>query len=247
MSDPFSPASTPVLRTRQLHVVLGGRQVLHDINLTLHRQEIVTLIGPNGSGKSTLVKALIGAIRPFSGRVDIATSARIGYVPQRLHLDPTLPVSVARFLDLPRRHSRQRVSEALHDAGAGDLRRMAMHHLSGGQFQRVLLARALLMQPDILILDEASQGLDHKGTAAFYEHIDAVRQRYRCAVFMVSHDLHVVMRTANHVVCLNGHICCEGKPERVALSSDYRALFGDHAADSLAFYRHDHEETADVG
>lgn len=241
------PDRDAILNVRHLNVRFGGQHILENINLDLYRQQVVTLIGPNGSGKSTLVKTLIGAVTPTSGQVTIAPQQRIGYVSQRLHLDPTLPMTVKRFINLPRRHPHHTVQKALEDAGAEALIKAAMSELSGGQFQRVLLARALLTRPDILILDEATQGLDHRGTAEFYQHIESVRRSYGCAVLMVSHDLHVVMRTADHVLCLNRVICCEGKPEQVASSPDYQALFGDQTAQTLALYRHQHEEAANAG
>ena len=230
----------PLMQAEQLGVRFGKQRVLDDINLVLERGRIVTLIGPNGSGKSTLVKTLIGAIKPAAGRIVHAPDVRVGYVPQRLHLDPTLPMTVRRFVNLPKRHASHDIAEALEQAGAGHLLNAAMNHLSGGQLQRVLLARALLSRPNLLLLDEATQGLDHRGVADFYQRIEQIRQRSQCAVLMVSHDLHVVMRTADHVICLNGHICCEGQPEKVASSPQYQALFGDQTASTLAFYRHHH-------
>ncbi len=225
----------------KLQVSLGGQTVLEGIDLHIDRGEIVTLVGPNGSGKSTLLRTIIGAVRPASGRLVRQPGLSIGYVPQRLAIDATLPITVTRFLSLPRRHPTQAVQQALEQAGVPGLGRQQVTDLSGGQFQRILLARALLEKPDLLLLDEATQGLDHRGTADFYRQIEAVRRELGCAVLMVSHELHVVMRTADRVVCLNCHICCQGTPEGVVASSAYRALFGPDTGDALAFYHHDHD------
>ncbi|TFH87738.1 metal ABC transporter ATP-binding protein [Billgrantia azerbaijanica] len=229
-----------LLSIDDLHVALGGRIVLEGIDLHIDRGEIVTLIGPNGSGKSTLLRTIIGAVRPAHGRLARQPGLTIGYVPQRLAIDATLPMPVARFLSLPRRRPAHAVHQALARAGVPDLEDRQMAVLSGGQFQRILLARALLEKPDLLLLDEATQGLDHRGTADFYRQIEAVRRELGCAVLMVSHELHVVMRAADRVVCLNGRICCQGALERVVTSPAYRALFGPDTGDALAFYRHDH-------
>jgi zinc transport system ATP-binding protein len=236
---------TRLIETEGLAVRLGGALVLHDVSLSIDRGEIVTIVGPNGSGKSTLLRALIGAVRPGRGRVNRAESLRIGYVPQRLHIDPTLPLTVTRFLNLPRRHPAGDVRAALDRAGLPDLRTRQMTDLSGGQFQRVLLARALLERPDLLILDEATQGLDQPGSAAFYARIEEVRRELGCAVLMVSHELHVVMSASDRVICLNGHVCCEGRPEVVAQADEYRALFGSGTQGALALYRHDHNHAHD--
>ncbi|MDR5866270.1 metal ABC transporter ATP-binding protein [Halomonas koreensis] len=231
----------PLLSIDDLHVALGGRTVLEGIELHLDRGEIVTLVGPNGSGKSTLLRAIIGAVRPAGGRLVRQPGLTIGYVPQRLAIDPTLPMTVTRFLNLPRRHPVQTLRQALERAGVPGLGRQQVTALSGGQFQRILLARALLEQPDLLLLDEATQGLDHRGTADFYRQIANVRRELGCAVLMVSHELHVVMRASDRVVCLNRHVCCQGTPERVLASPAYRALFGPDTVDALAFYRHAHD------
>jgi zinc transport system ATP-binding protein len=218
----------------------GGKIVLNDVDLTIERGEIVTIVGPNGSGKSTLLRGLIGALRPSTGLVTRKKDLKIGYVPQKLEINAALPLTVRRFLDLPNRVTQTDAIAALQTAGVADHANAQMTNLSGGQFQRVLLARALLIKPDVLMLDEATQGLDQPGSAAFYRQIEAVRQDLNCAVIMVSHDLHVVMAASDRVLCLNGHICCQGSPDIVASAPEYRALFGSGTQGALALYRHEH-------
>ncbi|MFV0515552.1 MAG: ATP-binding cassette domain-containing protein [Jhaorihella sp.] len=238
-------SAVPLIAARGLSVRLGGRTVLHDVDAAIWPGEIVTVVGPNGSGKSTFLRALIGAVRPSAGRIERAPGLRIGYVPQKLAIDAALPMTVQRFLGLPRRVGRPEAAAALEKAGAPGLLSRQMADLSGGQFQRVLLARALLDRPDLLLLDEATQGLDQPGSAAFYRRIEAVRAKLGCAVVMVSHDLHVVMAASDRVLCVNGHICCEGAPEIVAGAPEYRALFGTGTRGALALYRHDHAHNHD--
>ncbi|NIZ14312.1 metal ABC transporter ATP-binding protein [Phaeobacter sp. HF9A] len=223
----------------------SGAPVLEHVDFHIDKGEIVTILGPNGSGKSTLLRSIIGALSLSSGSLHRAPGLRIGYVPQKLHIDPTLPLTVRRFLSLPTRISDKEARAALQEAGVPDLGAQQMTQLSGGQFQRVLLARALLRNPDLLILDEATQGLDQNGSAAFYEKIESVRAQVGCAVLMVSHELHVVMAASDRVICLNGHICCEGAPAHVASAPEYRALFGSGTHGTLALYRHEHDHSHD--
>ena len=234
-----------LIRAEGVSVRYRATPVLRGIDFAITRGEIVTVVGPNGSGKSTLLRALLGVLPPSAGRVTRARGLRIGYVPQRLHIDAALPLPVRRFLSLPRRQGASRIAAALARVGVPDVAGQEMGTLSGGQFQRVLLARALLAEPDILVLDEPTQGLDQPGVAAFYRLIEAVRGETGCAVLSVSHDLHVVMSASDRVICLNGHICCEGAPRVVARAPEYRALFGLGTGGALALYQHDHDHSHD--
>ncbi len=229
-----------LIETRNLSMRFGGHDVLQDVDFTLEKGEIVTIVGPNGSGKTSLLRVLVGALKPTGGTIKRAKNLKIGYVPQKLTLDPTLPLTVRRFLDLPKRNRAADVREALLRTGVADLADRQMSQLSGGQAQRVMLARATLGQPDVLMLDEPTQGLDQPGSAAFYTLIEELRRDIGCAVVMISHELHVVMSASDRVICLNGHICCQGAPEIVSTAPEYRALFGTGTHGALAIYRHEH-------
>ena len=234
-----------LLSATALTVRFGASEVLSSITMTINQGEIVTVLGPNGSGKSTLLRALLGILPTASGQITRAPGLRIGYVPQKLAIDPTLPMTVRRFLSLPNRVTDSQASETLTRVGLPNVETRQMSALSGGQFQRVLLARALLSDPQLLILDEPTQGLDQPGEAAFYRLIEEVRTTTGAAILMVSHDLHVVMAASDRVICLNGHICCEGTPRVVSNAPEYRALFGLGTQGALALYRHDHDHTHD--
>lgn len=236
-----------ILSTHGLTVRFDGNVALSNVDFELSKGEIVTIVGPNGSGKSTFLRAIIGAIKAADGMVKKPDDLKIGYVPQKLQIDPTLPLSVERFMSLPVRFQKNDIARALNQAGVADLGTRQLSALSGGQFQRVLLARALLNKPDVLILDEATQGLDQQGAASFYRQIEQVRQTLGCAILMVSHELHVVMSASDRVVCLNGHVCCHGTPELVASAPEYRALFGKGTGGALALYRHEHNHFHDDG
>ena len=230
-----------LVKVEDLSIRYSAKTVLSHVSLHIEQGEIVTIVGPNGSGKTSLLRAIIGAVKPLKGRVTQATSVKIGYVPQRLHIDETLPITVTRFLKLPGGVISAAIHDALSQAAVPDLAEAQLAELSGGQFQRVLLARALIGKPELLLLDEATQGLDQRGSASFYKQVEKVRQDTGCAVLMISHELHVVMSASDRVICLNGHVCCEGTPAVVASAPEYRALFGTGTGGALALYRHEHD------
>jgi len=242
MSDSTTPET--LLKAQQLGVSRGGRDILTGADLTLKAGEIVTLIGPNGAGKTTLVRCVLGLIKPTRGQLWRRSGLRIGYMPQKLHIDPSLPLTVRRFLTLGGR-PRVPLEPVLAQTGIEALSETAMSHLSGGETQRVLLARALLRDPDLLVLDEPVQGVDLSGQEALYQLINDIRRERQCGVLLVSHDLHLVMATTDTVVCLNQHVCCSGHPEHVSNDPAYLALFGERARPVVAPYTHHHDHRHD--
>ncbi len=221
----------------------GGRWLVRGVTFDVHAGEIVTLIGPNGSGKSTTARAIVGIFPPDEGKVARRRGLRVGYVPQKLAVDPTLPITVERLMTLTARHTADEIAAALAEVGIPHLAKAQVQSLSGGEFQRALLARAMLRRPDLLVLDEPVQGVDYIGEAALYELIGRVRDRTGCGVLLISHDLHIVMAATDTVICLNGHVCCRGTPQAVAGDPQYRKLFGQRAAGALAVYSHSHDHT----
>ncbi|CAA7626173.1 metal ABC transporter ATP-binding protein [Magnetospirillum sp. SS-4] len=232
-----------LVRLTGVSVAFRGHAVLDGVGLRVGRGRIVTVVGPNGAGKSTLIKVALGLIVPDRGTVERDPAAVIGYVPQRLSIDRTLPLSVRRFLAmaLPGGGDGRNLEESLDLVGAGHVMARQMADLSGGEAQRVLLARALVRRPDLLVLDEPVGGVDMAGQAELYDLIAGRAHDQGIGVLMVSHDLHVVMAATDEVVCLNRHVCCAGHPETVSRHPEYLALFGPRVADSLAIYTHAHD------
>lgn len=237
----------PLAKLEHISLQVNQRNILQDISLTLYAEQVLTLIGPNGAGKSSVLKVLLGLMRPDQGAVWRAPDLRIGYVPQSFHLDQLLPLTVERFLRLVKGVSRDQIHAALEETGVALLAGQAMQSLSGGEMQRVLLARAILRQPQLLVLDEPGQGMDVAGLGDLYRLITQLKERYRCGVLLVSHDLHLVMASTDHVLCLNTHECCSGLPEAVTRHPEYLRLFGDvPQVDELAVYTHHHNHEHDV-
>lgn len=237
--------TAPLLSATQLGLNQDGRQILSGVDFAISKGEIVTIVGPNGSGKTSFLRCLIGAQNPSEGKINQSAGLKIGYVPQKLHLDQAFPMTVERFLKLAGPGSNGEIKKILSTTGLEALAHQQISDLSGGQLQRALLAHALIGDPDILILDEATRGLDQPAVAGFYRLIDQVRKEIGCAVLMVSHDLHVVMSASDRVVCLNGHVCCEGTPTVVSEAPEYRRLFGLGTDGALALYQHEHDHSHD--
>ncbi|MBV1883444.1 MAG: zinc ABC transporter ATP-binding protein ZnuC [Pseudomonadales bacterium] len=232
--------------------VYRRKQLIQNIQLTINPGEIITVIGPNGAGKSTLVRVAVGLVKPTEGKRIVKPGLRIGYMPQQIHIEPTFPLTVYRFLQLAHRaapkstqaskqNQRSKLKEQLSEVGAAHVIDTPLQNLSGGELQRVMLARALLRQPELLVLDEPVQGVDIAGQQALYQLISQIRGRYGCGILMVSHDLHLVMAATDHVVCLNQHICCSGHPEAVTNDPAYLELFGSNENLNLALYTHNHD------
>jgi zinc transport system ATP-binding protein len=236
----------PLLTVENVNLTLRNTPILQDVNLRVSPGEIVALIGPNGAGKSTLVRIVLSLIRADSGRVWLKPGIRVGYMPQRLTVSDTLPLSVQRFITLGAPATRARVRTALEEVGAPQVLDSPVQAISGGEMQRVLLARALLREPDLLVLDEPIQGVDLNGQYELYDLISGLRQRRGCGILMVSHELHLVMATTDQVLCLNRHVCCSGHPDHVARDPAYLELFGRDGAQRLAIYHHHHNHRHDL-
>ncbi|WP_027858538.1 zinc ABC transporter ATP-binding protein ZnuC [Marinobacterium jannaschii] len=218
----------------------GAREVLKNINLEVHRDCITTLIGPNGAGKTSVVRIVLGLNKASTGNVWREAGLRIGYMPQKLQIDQTFPLTVQRFLQTTQCKDKQQMQQALDEVGAGHLLSQSIHNLSGGETQRILLARALLRDPNLLVLDEPVQGVDINGQIELYDLISRIRQQRKCGVLMISHDLHLVMSATDHVICMNQHVCCSGHPAHVTQDPSFTELFGVKGAEALAVYSHHH-------
>lgn len=236
----------PLLTVDNINFAIRGNPILESVSLRVAAGEIVALIGPNGAGKSTLVRIVLGLLRAGSGRISLQRGLRIGYMPQRLTVADTLPLTVCRFITLGTPASRARVRDILAEVGAEHVLDSPVQAISGGELQRVSLARALLREPELLVLDEPIQGVDLSGQYELYDLINGLRRQRGCGILMVSHELHLVMAATDQVVCLNRHVCCSGHPDHVARDPAYLQLFGIEGASALAIYHHHHNHRHDL-
>ena len=238
-------SSVPILSAQNISVNYGDHQVLNDVNIELNQSEIVTLIGPNGAGKTSLIRVLLGLLKPNSGSVKRDKNLNIAYVPQKSNVHDVLPLRVKDFLLLAEHYPDGKLMDALEEVQIGHLAQKEIQSISGGELQRVLLARALLKEPNLLILDEPAKGVDIVGQQLLYDIIKNIRANHECGVLMVSHDLHLVMAATDKVICLNSHVCCTGHPDDVSEHPEYIKLFGS-ALDGLAVYSHHHDHEHDI-
>ena len=231
-----------LLQVEKAGLILNSRTLVEGVSLKVRQGEIVTLIGPNGSGKSTTAKIALGIYKNTMGNVKKFTN-KIGYVPQKISIDWTLPIRVIDFMFLTKNLTDEQINNALNLTGVKHLKQKNLSILSGGEFQRVLIARAIAKKPELLVMDEPVQGVDFKGEIAIYELIKKISEDLKCGILLISHDLHMVMSATDHVICLNGHVCCSGKPHIVAQDEKYKELFGDRASKVLTLYEHKHDHT----
>ena len=231
-----------LLKVENVGISVNGKSLVRGVSLEVKQGEIVTLIGPNGSGKSTTAKIALGIYKKIDGKVKTYTD-KIGYVPQNISIDWTLPIRVLDFMTLTEELTQDEINTALNLTGVEHLKDKSLSNLSGGEFQRVLIARAISKQPELLVLDEPVQGVDFKGEIALYKLIKEISEKMKCGILLISHDLHVVMSATDFVVCLNGHVCCSGTPHKVVQDNKYRELFGDRASNILSLYEHKHDHT----
>lgn len=229
-----------ILTAENITVTRQGQAILKDVSLAVGEKDFITIIGPNGAGKSMLLKCLMGFYKPDSGNVTRKAGLKIGYVPQRIHPDKSLPISAGRFLALGGKADKSEISQTARETGMENTLEKPLHTLSGGELQRTLLARALLGSPDLLVLDEPAQNLDISGQLAFYKLLERVYAERNISILMVSHDLHMVMASTRQVVCLFHHVCCSGEPHAVTQDPEFISLFGNDMARMMSVYHHEH-------
>lgn len=240
-----TPASKPLITLKDVSLTIGKQVILQNISMSVPKGEIITIIGPNGAGKTSLLKIVLGITNPTEGKVEKRPNLIIGYVPQKTVIPSSVPITVHRFLTLDQKYSDDKINTALNNTGISHLLERSIHPLSGGEMQRVMLARTLLKNPELLVLDEPAQGLDPAGEEDFYALLAELNKKCGCAILMVSHDLHLVMAKSHQVICLNRHVCCNSRPNEIH-SSEYAKLFGKETSELMPYsHHHDHVHLPD--
>ncbi|QGM80927.1 zinc ABC transporter ATP-binding protein ZnuC [Otariodibacter oris] len=238
--------NSPLVKLNNINVAFGSKTILENIALNIYPNSITTIVGPNGGGKSTLLKVLLKLIPPSSGTIFHKKGLKIGYVPQKLYLDNSMPITVKKFLSLKPNVTAKNIEESLDLFSITHLQNNSMQKLSGGEMQRVLLARAILNHPHLLVLDEPMQGVDITGQTELYQLLNRAKAFLNCAILMVSHDLNIVMANTDEVLCINQHICCAGTPETISTDPTFIHFFGNQFANNVAFYSHNHNHYHDL-
>ena len=230
-----------LIKLNNCGVKRNNKWLVRGVSLNVNKGQIVTLIGPNGSGKSTTAKMALGILKPDEGSNTISQNIKISYVPQKITIDWSLPLRVIDFMNITEKFAKNEIEEALSMTGIKKLIFRDVKNLSGGEFQRLLMARAIAKNPDFLVLDEPVQGVDYPGEIALYKVIQEIVKNLNCGILLISHNLHVVMSQTDHVICLNGHVCCSGAPKSIVKEPEYIKLFGDNMDPTLALYQHEHD------
>ena len=234
--------NNPLVKLENAGVYKSSKWLVKGISFEVNNGQIVTLIGPNGSGKTTTAKMILNILNADEGLVTSNTN-KMAYVPQKINIDWTMPLRVIDFMKITSSINNAQITEALTLTGVEKLLYDEVHNLSGGEFQRVLIARAVAKKPELLVLDEPVQGVDFNGEIALYNLIKKISDKLNCGILLISHDMHFVMSATDHVICLNGHICCSGTPSVVVKNPAYIKLFGEHNAETLSYYQHHHDHS----
>jgi len=234
-----------LISAKNVSVLKHQKSILDNIDIQINKNDFITIIGPNGAGKTMLLKCLMGFYKPTSGRIERKEKLKIGYMPQSISIINTMPITVKDFITVRKEYDDISLNKVITEVSIGEIINKQLSVLSGGEMQRVLLARSLLNNPDLLILDEPAQNLDISGQLNFYKLIQEIYSKRNISILMVSHDLHLVMVSTKKVLCLYKHICCSGAPQQIAKDPEFLSMFGKDMANMMSIYQHSHDHNHD--
>ena len=232
-----------LIQAKDLCVKRHNKNILENVFVNVKKNDFITIIGPNGAGKSVLLECLMGSFVPDSGKIIKKNNLSVGYIPQNFNPESSMPISVKRFLTLKKKFTPQELTNIASETNISEILEKNLSNLSGGELQKVLLARSLLDEPELLILDEPAQNLDIKNQLNFYNLLNSIYKNRELSILMVSHDLHMVMSSTKQVICLYHHICCSGEPQTVAKDPEFISLFGNDMAKMMSVYQHTHNHS----